>query len=47
MDASNGIKKPRKGYRWIARKWFRHRHSGRIIRAADYGKRCFWFLVKD
>lgn len=41
------IQEPLEGYHWIARKWFRHPKTGRIIYASAYGKKCFWFRVKN
>jgi hypothetical protein len=34
------------GFRWIFVKEFRHWRSGKIIRACDYGRTAFCFLVR-
>jgi hypothetical protein len=34
------------GYRWIFVTEFRHWRSGKIIRAADHGRKAFCLLVK-
>lgn len=34
------------GFRWIFVKSFRHWRSGKIIRAEDYGREAFCFLVR-
>ncbi len=33
------------GRRWVFVSQFRHWRSGKVIKAADYGRRCFCFLV--
>jgi hypothetical protein len=38
---------PRPGYRLIFVTEFRHWRSGKIIRAADYGRKAFAFWVKS
>ena len=38
---------PPNGYRRVFIKEFRHWRSGKMIRATDYGKEAFSFLVKD
>lgn len=35
------------GFRWIFVKSFRHWRSGKIIRASDYGREAFCFLVRS
>lgn len=33
------------GKRWVFRPWYRHWRSGKIIRACDYGRKAWAFLV--
>ena len=38
---------PPRGFRRVFVKEFRHWRSGKMIRAADYGKEAFCFLARD
>jgi uncharacterized membrane protein len=40
------IKVAHPGYRWIAVKFFKHWRSKKLIIAENYGKECFWLLVR-
>jgi hypothetical protein len=34
------------GFEWIRTKQFKHWRSKKTIKAADHGKKCFFFLVR-